>query len=592
MPIGRVACAVVLCVELYDEADGAAARLRAEEAATATARANAAKPKPAKLNPSAGPIGEETPAGSTRPAFVLPPLLPLEWKVTYNSFRVADELEIEIPAEVLPVPAVAIRSITVRAVVQQVDADVWGAGLAGNDLARRLFVGTEGEGDFEGICANVSDTGSGLPTRKLKFVDYVGVLAAKTVPVGAKLDREVPVTEAVREFLVGSPAEGLAVVWVDPDNPEPALGKGLPKAKKTGKGKAVASPFAGQKYLDVLVRECGLVGVVPRVIGATIQLGQAGTIYEGRDRGGDAKATLLLGSVVEDFKSSHDLIGGKIQTVALTCYNPDKGQHIVARWPPDPKTLTPTVVKPGQPPRLAPIAANVGLPGASQLDESILMIPGPPCSDPKVAKEMARAIFVERTRQRIKHTISTHAPWADPDAPAAELGKLLTLRAGDNVKFGIVDDPDALIRPELRAMLAGTDAGAASALLRRQGIRPEVASKVADALARAPANSLFRVDTMTVSGGKRPAELEIVLVNFTAIERDLTAKDLGRQVGDFIDAADKLVEAAVSQTVAATQAMFEALFRDVGDGELDAGDKAAAILALQQKHAEAMKGRR
>lgn len=593
MPIARIACAAVIRAELYDESDGADARIRADEAATEAARANAGKPKSTKLNPAAGPLGEEQPSGSKRPSFVLSPLLPLEWRITFNSFRVADELEITIPVEALPVPATAFRSISISAVVRQVPADVWGEGLAAGDLALRLFAGTDGNGDFEGVCVNVSDTSSGLPLRKLKFLDYVGLLASKSVGVAAKLDREIPVSEAIRDFLIGSPAEGLTVAWVDPDNPEPALGQGLPKAKKKGpKAKAAASPFSGQKYLDVIVKECGLIGVVPRVIGARIELAFGGAMYEGRDRGGDAAATFLLGNVIEEFSTTHDLIGGKIHTIGLTCYNPDKGEHMLTRWPPDPKTQKPVVMKPGEAPRLPPVAANVGLPGAAQLDESILMIPGPPCSDPKIAKEIARSIFVERTRQKVKHTLKTHAPWTDPDAEDAESGPILGLRAGDNVKFSIAAEENPLLRVELRALLAGSDAGGAAALLRKQGVKPEVASKIADAIARTPATGFFRVDTMTVSGGKAPAEIEIVLVNFTRIVSDLGAKSEGKTLGDYLDAGTKLVEAAVAQTVAATQEMFEGLFRDVGDSDLAAAEKATVTAELQAKHAEALKGRR
>lgn len=592
MPIARIACAVILRVETYDEADGADARLLADEKATQAARDQAATGVSAPLNPGAGPIGQERPGGSSRPSFALPPILPLTWSVTYNSFRVADELEITIPLEALPLPSTAIRSLTVSAVVRHVDADTWGDALATNDLARALFAGTDGEGDFEGICANVDDDAEGLPIRTLKFVDYVGVLASKQVPVGKELDREIPVSEAIRAFLEGSPAEGLAVVWVDPDNVEPDLGKGTPKAKKKGKSKSAAATHSGQKYLDVITKECGLLGVVPRVSGARLELGFAGTIYEGRDRGGEAKATLLLGTVIEKFTASHALIGNKIHTVGVTSYDPDKGVHLMARWPPDPKTAKPVVVKPGEPPRLPPIAANVGLPGASQLDESILMVPVAPCSDPQILREMARAIFVERTRQKLKYKLSTHAPWADPDDPDADEGPLLRLRAGDNVRFGVVADFGAPIRPELRALVAGADAGATAALLRAQGVKPDIAAKVADAIAKAPPASLFRVDEMKVSGGKEAAVIDLTIVNFTTIVADLQDKAEGKTSGDYLASVGKLVEAAKGQTLQETNAQFAALFRDLQDSGLGGAEKQGVMEAAQRAHAEATKGKR
>lgn len=592
MPIARIACALILRVEAYDQADGADARLLADEKATKAARDQSATGVAAPLNPNAAPIGQERQQDSPRPSFALPPLLPLTWSVTHNSFRVADELEITIPIEALPLPSSAIRGITVSAVVRQVDADAFGAGLAGDDLARRLFANTDGAGDFEGICSSVSDDADGLPIRTLKFLDYVGVLASKQVPVGKKLDREIPVSEAIRAFLEGSPAEGLEVVWVDRDNAEPDLGKGTPKAKKKGAGKSAAATHSGQKYLDVITKECGLLGVVARVSAARLELGFAGTIYEGRDRGGESKATLLLGSVIEKFTSAHALIGDKIHTVGVTSYDPDRGVHLMARWPPDPKTSKPVVVKAGEAPRLPPIAANVGFPGASQMDESILMVPVAPCSDPKILREMARAIFVERTRQKLKYKLSTHAPWANPDDDDADTGPLLRLRAGDNVRFGCVAQDDGLLRPELRAIVSGADAGATGALLRRQGVKADVAARIADAIAKAPPASLFRVDEMKVSGGKEPAVIDLTIVNFTTIVADLQAKSEGKSAGDYLEAIGKLVEAAKGQKVADTNEQFVSLFHDLDESALGNTEKQGVTEALQRAHADATKGRR
>ena len=78
-------------------------------------------------------------------------------------------------------------------------------------------------------------------------------------------------------------------------------------------------------------------------------------MYEGIDRGGEAKATILVGSIVESFEAEHELIGAKMQPIQVTSYDPDTGRSYVARWPPDPKNIAPQVMKPGEPPRLPPV---------------------------------------------------------------------------------------------------------------------------------------------------------------------------------------------------------------------------------------------
>lgn len=374
-------------IEVYDAADGPGGRRQIEEKAMLTSQANTGKNTPKKLNPNAGKPSEDTTNGSTRPSFVLPAFVPMDWAVKWNSFRVPDDFEISFPLELLPVPVTAIRVITVTAMIRNLSADEWARRLSNQDVAAALFAkNTLAGGDFEGIAteheikAGIDD----VATVHLKFIDFFGLTGSKAVPVGKTLERDIPVTEAIRNFLKGTPAEGLEVLWVDPTQPEPDLGKGVTKAKKVGKNGKVSKPptHSGQKYADAIFKECEMLGVVPRIVGSTIEVAYAGTMYAGIDRGGDAKATFLLGSIIEDFKASHQLLGSKIHTVQVASYNPDNGKHLVARWPPDPKKTKAQLLAAGTSPGLPPLAANIGLPGAAQMDESILLVPIGPALTP------------------------------------------------------------------------------------------------------------------------------------------------------------------------------------------------------------------
>lgn len=592
----HIICAALLRVEVYDAGDGPDGRRQNEEKMLLSAVKNTGKDVATKLNPNLGKPSEDTTTATKRPAFVLPAFIPMDWSVKWNSFRVPDDFEMSFPLELLPIPGTAIRVATVLAMVRHVSADQWARGLSNNDLSATLFAkSTISAGDFEGIATTHEiKTGHKVPMVHMKFVDFFGLVGGKAVPVGKTLERDIPVTEAIRNFLKGTPAEGMEVVWVDPTQPEPDLGKGVPKAKKAGKSGKVSKPptHSGQKYADAIFKECEMLGVVPRVYGSTIQVAYAGTMYEGADRGGDEKATLLLGSVIEDFTSTHELIGSKIHTVQVASYNPDNGKHLVARWPPDPKKTKATLIAAGGAPTLPPLAANVGLPGAAQMDESILLVPVGPCTDPAVLVEIARSVFVEKTRQKLKHTLETSAPWPDPDDDDAEDGKLLSLRAGDNVKFGVVAAPGPTMPRALIAVVAGADAGATAQLLRGQGIKAELANRVALAIASAPTSSRWRVDELKVaSSGEEGAKLTITLVNFTVVVSDLTEIATRRSVADYKKTANDLLVAAPSQTNAQVQAMYEAQFKALSDSGMSASDQAEGYAALSSSYQTAMKGR-
>ena len=229
--------------------------------------------------------------------------------------------------------------MTVEAVLENVSADAWSDAFEEGRTSTPKLADAFSNVDFAGIAMDIKHAGGAedVPMVSLKFLDYLGLLGSTKVPVGKELQQSGPITSAIRAFLLGCRAEGIDVAWVDPDHTEPSFATPKPKLMTKKRGKAPSKTTHGkQNYLDVLVEACGHLGVVPRMNVATLELAFAGTMYEGRDRGGESKATLLLGGVIEDWDAEHTLIGPKLDPtkpqVLLYETVGDKLQLVAAEW--------------------------------------------------------------------------------------------------------------------------------------------------------------------------------------------------------------------------------------------------------------------
>lgn len=597
MPVARILCGCTFNIEVYDELDSPEGRLAAEALSLAISIGNAQRPEPQRLN--ADPceyVEQDGGVTRSRPVFVLPNVAPITYSLSFNSFRKSDEFECTIPAALLPVPPEAIRAITVYVVVRHLSADEWAQTELFNGSPAALLAPDLSNADFAGIChrEGLSITADKQPTVKLNFHDFLGLLSSKKVPTGLALDPTLPLSKAIAKFLVGTPAEGLCVAWVDPDV-EPSIDEHIPKAvKKPGKT-AKLPATSNQSYLDVITEECSRLGCVARLRVARIEVSNAGPLYEGQV--GTARSSLLVGSVVESIEAEHQLVGVKSQAVQVVGYNPDTGDLYTARWPPDPKKAKATVVEPGKPPRLPPVAANVGLPGYEQLDESILLIPVGMVASQERLLQVAQMIFLERTRQRIRYTIKTHAPWSNPLDPDVDGGDLLRLRAGDVVEFGYIAPADEsggeLLPPAVRALTGVVGAQGVTALLEASGVAREVAERIGQVVTRVPRLSLFRVDELHIAGGAEDdAELTFRLVNFVQIVEDTQAAAQARDVA----AAYQKLAASVAELAVATlddvKAAMARAYDALAKGALaQEADVDALRGKIDQVFAQVMKGR-
>lgn len=597
--VARIVVGVTLRVELYDESDSSEARIGIEQATLENAKKKAAAVISASaqspstkvvLNPGAPKLREEVPGASPRPFFVLPNVVPQSGKLTFNNFRKADELEIDLHLASLPVPLQAIRAISCEAIVDQVSADAWAEAVATGRSPAPALREDFANVDFAGVCTEIKDkVGHSVPAITLRFSDYLGILEKKKVDAGKDLNRELPLSQALADFLVGTPAEGLDVVWTDPDYPEPSFS--LPKAKKKT-AKAPAVPKSSKKnYLETIVEECALIGVVPRVVVHRLELAFGGTVYEGRDRnGGDVRARLAIGRVIESWEGSHALLNTKQQAVMVHSYNPDTDETFQARWPPDPKgEKGARKVEPGQPIRMPPMVANVGLPGFEQLDESIVPISLGPVADPSTLPQVAQAIFLERNRQKVKYTARTHSPWSDP-LRADETGPdLLRLRAGDTVALEV--DNQALLPLEVLGSRGVLPEEPMAALLVAGGAAREAATRAAAAIARAPTTSRWRVEDLGIAWGSSAAELTFQLVNFTVITADLQAAATGQTPRDTADTIQAQAYRLPGLSLEAIDAMFAKARIAIDESQASDADRAEAKKRLDELQKRAKAGR-
>ncbi len=608
--VARIGCSVTLRIEFWEALGGASERLRKEaDVRLATAGKNATALETgsplALLDEEGRKLGQEQPSKS-RPVIVLTDAQPIRWTLTRNTFRKADTFKARFPLSLLPVPPSAVRSATCVVRVQNVGPDAWEAGIRGGArgpggalLSQPTTGASDENASFVGVAVELAGevVEKRVPSFELSFQDYVGLLASKKVRPGLEFDESIPVSESVAAFLKGSPAEGLAVVWADPAD-EPDFGRYRPKLHKTKKTKAKTSKRPAQSkesYLDAIAHACSLVGVVPRVIGPRIELAFAGTMYEGRTETRKVQEALLVTSVVESLSCKHALLGAKTRPIQVVSFDPDTHEQHTARWPPAAGKNAPASSSDGAVPAVPFVAANVGIPGFEQLDEAIELVPVAPVSDPTILPRMAEAIFLEKNRQRVKYELTTHSPWANPDAPDNLAGDLLSLQAGDVVTFGVgTITAGAGGRPlaGVRALVGELDEAGVRAELALSGVAPDVAEKVARAIASTPKTDVFRVDELEISAAEgEPPALRIGLVTYTAIVLD--QQTAARAPAAPAEVPAKAAPAArAAPTREATKAVVQEARREVRAESTLAPEKEAALLRqLDQLEREALEGK-
>jgi len=565
----RICCAVTLDIELYSLLDGPDARL-AEEAARLQ-KANERNKQAAADKPIDANIDNSI---VSRPLYVIRNLLPLSFSFCANSFREADTFECKLPLSALPVPLAAIRNATLYASIQHISDVDWAAGV------RPVVTKDQQDADFVGIVqeATQSVTKDNIPVVTLKCIDFVGALSNKKVEPGIEIDPNLPLDKAIAKFLQNTMAQEIPVVWKEPNEKAPTLGKYKPKLHRKPKTPKAKAPKSSQDtYLQAIEKACSMVGVVPRVTGPRIELSYAGTMYQGLDRG-ETQCTIIVGSVVESIQVEHEYVGPKYQTVLVTSWDPDKHVQYSAQWPPNPKNKQAKKLDKNERPMGDLVKVMLGRPGRETLDDSVLIVPVEPVSNPELLPKVAEAIFFERNRQRSKIVVKTHSPFSKPFDN--EYPDILKLRAGDTVRFGYVEELAGL-GPEVRALTGALGQSLLQKIFESQGF--ENAAKIAAAVSLVPHTDAFRVDSLVVecSEDSEP-EIEIHLVNYTVITSDLQAKADNRSVDEALKSVYDKASSLATMAKSEIRKFFDELRKEILKSSQDPNPDLAKIAALEK----------
>lgn len=458
-------------------------------------------------------------------------IVPRKITLRMNAHRSADEAEVELPIEALPLPADGslIRSLMVEVRRGVVSSDDWARiQTQGGDLTGVAFAGAadDDEPDFVGFADmhRLRFPESGGAHVSLTCRDFLGILA-DTQMQGRTLRPDVPIDEAVAHFLAAIPAMvGMKVVWLGPEDPPSPLNGGS-KVKKSKKGK----PLKGsqqkaekQSCLDSLVDFCTLAGVVMTVRGYTIELRSPRTLTQLTEGG---VRRMVLGQNLQSVEFEHKLTKAHLRRVAVVSFNPDTGRPLKAMWP---TSTGPTeIATPGDQHKEAPDPAATlhTPPGVAAFDEhSAEVFIVEDVTDPKRLQDIARATWEEMARQDVSVRLTTR-DIATIEGRALGVADLLALRAGDPLAIEIAPSTEQNAGSYVQRLARLTRAEAV-AMLKPRGYSPLVAERVYDGIIAAGRPAIFYVREVEFTWGAGTAtEFSISCINYVeVVDRELRPK--------------------------------------------------------------------
>lgn len=456
---------------------------------------------------------------------LFPNVLARKIDIHWNSHRVADELDIELPLAALPLPpdGSVIRSILIEVRVGVIGADAWARAmseLAVSDTGRPLSLPVADDSEDPAFTGFVDEhtlrladsTGS---TVRFRARDMAGVLADEQCR-GRAVETDTEIDYAIARLLSTMPSmAGMEVVWLGPESP-PSLGGAGPKWKrrtsKKGKSLPLSPKVAKESILDLVTEACILAGCMPRFVGYRLELAPVRTLDQYAAKG---VPRMVLGRNIVELELTHKLTQAHAKAVEVHSMDPDTGNICVGRWPPDPKRAG--GMAPGAN-HAAPPTGSLNLPpGASAADEqSPEVVPVENVTDPKRLQAIARNYWEERARQDVTGKFVT-CDVATIEGRAQGVADLLSLRAGDPISIVIAPDVEQAAGSYLQRV-AGMTRSDAIKMLRSGGWTEEVAEKIVDAIQIAKRPLIYRVREASLKldmGGS--TEIEVQLQSFIEI---------------------------------------------------------------------------
>lgn len=140
---------------------------------------------------------------------------------------------------------------------------------------------------------------------------------------------------------------------------------------------------------------------------------------------------MVYGRNLEHLAFSRKLMGVKVPTIEVRCYDSEICRTRWARWPVRSGERRSGVMGRDNPPR--PLRANEVPPSGSNPDESIKTFTVSGITDPSFLEQIAESVFEQLGRQEIEGNFVTADAWSYESEP--DDGDLLGLRSGDAVEL-------------------------------------------------------------------------------------------------------------------------------------------------------------
>jgi len=364
---------------------------------------------------------------------------PLNVMIERNGLSQADTATIELRWKDAPLDPRIIRSAHVQITLGVVRPEEFEAGMSASDSTRadgllRSVVhagGERGTTEFLGF----------VDSWQVKYSSFGDIITLECRDMSANLrdlnlgtdeiiDLTLPIDLGIEHFLtrLGPTVRGIEVEYlIDGDVPTP--GDTFPQRRRprrgarARRGRTTGDKMSAWDHITDVVRALGF---IPIMRGFRLVIIEPRTLYEtvGVTR-------MVYGRNLEELSFSRALMGVKVPTIEVRCYDSETGRTRWARYPVADGQRSNGVM--GIDPQPRPSRANEVPPSGSTPTETIRIMSVTSVNDPATLERIARNAFEQLGRQEIEGNFSTADAWSY-DRPEAT-ADLLALDAGDPVEL-------------------------------------------------------------------------------------------------------------------------------------------------------------
>jgi hypothetical protein len=367
---------------------------------------------------------------------------PLSVQIERNGLASADTARILLDYIDAPIDSRILRAAHCEIVMGVVNADDFEAGMERNELrsdgSLRSLIPTPAQG---ALSATTRFTGfvdvwsqeyaEEGDTISLELRDMSAPMRDIRLIPGLSIDLLLPIDEGIRSFLNAASAttrgtnvlyhgEGIAPIpaSVAPTSRRrPRRGSRARRSRRNGQNTSIWDHIT-----DVVTS----VGLVPIMEGYDIALISPRTQF-----GTAGSKRMVFGRNLSKLAFSRKLMGVKVPTIEVRCYDADRGRTLWARHPVRAGEVASGIIGVVDPPR--PLRANEVPPSGSNPDESIRTYTVSGITDSSFLETIAESIFEQLGRQEIEGSFETSDAWSYEEVP--DNADLFDMVAGDAVEL-------------------------------------------------------------------------------------------------------------------------------------------------------------